>query len=130
MATRTSKLTKDTPNGMVGGVCAGLADYFDIDPLLVRAIFIAGSVVSGFTVVLYLVLWIALDDTPPPPPSAEDRIVDAGSVIDTGSVTDPVAPLEQPPVADPIETQTESETRTETETQAEIQIEGEGVTRP
>lgn len=51
---------------MLGGVCAGLADYFDVDPVLVRAVFVAGALMSGFSVALYLVLWIALDDVDPP----------------------------------------------------------------
>lgn len=55
-------LSRATGTGMVGGVCAGLADYFDVDPVLVRAVFVAGAFMSGFSLVLYLVLWIALDD--------------------------------------------------------------------
>jgi len=55
-------LTRTTGTGMVGGVCAGLADYFDVDPILVRAVFVAGAFMSGFSLVLYLVLWVALDD--------------------------------------------------------------------
>ena len=32
---------------MIAGVCAGIADYFDIDPTLVRLLFVLGFFVSG-----------------------------------------------------------------------------------
>lgn len=38
------------------GVCGGLADYFDADPTLVRAIFAAGSLLGGASVFIYLAL--------------------------------------------------------------------------
>jgi phage shock protein C len=31
---------------MLGGVCAGLADYFGLDPTLVRIVYVVGSIVS------------------------------------------------------------------------------------
>ena len=37
------------------GVCGGLGDYFDIDPVLIRIIFILLSFVNGFGILLYLV---------------------------------------------------------------------------
>lgn len=40
------KLTR-SQNKMLGGVCAGLAEYFDIDPTLVRVIYAACSVFSA-----------------------------------------------------------------------------------
>ena len=60
---RTS-LMKNRRDGMVAGVCAGLGDYFDVDTTLVRAVFVAAAVMSGFGIVLYVVLWVLLDDAP------------------------------------------------------------------
>lgn len=44
--------------GKLGGVCAGLAEYFDIDVTLVRALFAVGSFFSGVLpgLILYLIL--------------------------------------------------------------------------
>lgn len=44
--------------GKFGGVCAGLAEYFDIDVTLVRALFAVGSFFSGVVpgLILYLIL--------------------------------------------------------------------------
>lgn len=87
MTPRTGTLTKDADNAMAGGVCAGLAAYFDIDPVLVRATFVAGTVLSGFSVVLYAVLWLALDDAAEPAlveaaGSGQVEAAPAGPVID------------------------------------------------
>lgn len=42
----------------IGGVCGGLAEYFDIDPLIVRIVFFALILSCGAGPVIYLLLWI------------------------------------------------------------------------
>ncbi|MCX5665886.1 MAG: PspC domain-containing protein [Candidatus Omnitrophica bacterium] len=42
----------------IGGVCGGLAEYFNIDSTFVRLLFILGGLLGGFTVIAYLALWI------------------------------------------------------------------------
>jgi len=49
----------DRRNGKVFGVCSGIANYFGIDPLVVRAIFAIGTIV-GFGSFLLIYLAIAL----------------------------------------------------------------------
>ena len=57
MATNEKKLRRLPEQGQIAGVCAGLADYFDIDVTLVRLIFIVLAIVTGGGMVLaYLVL--------------------------------------------------------------------------
>jgi len=41
----------------IGGVCGGLAEYFNIDSTFVRLLFILGGLLGGFTVLVYLALW-------------------------------------------------------------------------
>jgi phage shock protein C len=49
------------PKGAVlGGVCAGLADYFRLDPTLVRVVFLLVIVLTGFGALVYLALWFIL----------------------------------------------------------------------
>src|SRR5437763_16194347 len=44
---------------MLGGVCGGLGEYFDVDPVLMRLVFVAGTVLrGGLGIPAYLVLWI------------------------------------------------------------------------
>lgn len=57
--TGSKKLYRDESNKVLGGVCSGIAAYFNIDPVIVRILF----VLFGFTfigILLYLVLWIAV----------------------------------------------------------------------
>ena len=54
------KLMRSTQNKMVAGVCAGFARYLNVDPTLVRAIYVAMVLLAGFGVLLYLVLWIIM----------------------------------------------------------------------
>ncbi len=42
----------------IGGVCGGLAEYFNIDSTFVRLLFILGGLLGGFTVIAYLALWL------------------------------------------------------------------------
>ena len=47
---------------MLGGVAAGLADYFDVDPVLVRIGFVVLAFVGGLAVPLYLAGWALIPD--------------------------------------------------------------------
>jgi len=55
---------------MVGGVCAGLGRYLDLDPTLIRALFIGSLAVGGFGPATYVALWILLgSETSVPSPT-------------------------------------------------------------
>jgi phage shock protein C len=58
------KLRRSTSQRMIAGVCGGLAEYFNIDPVIVRIgfalLFLLGS--GGFWV--YLLLWIIVPEGP------------------------------------------------------------------
>jgi phage shock protein PspC (stress-responsive transcriptional regulator) len=58
------RLFRSTTDKKIGGVCGGLAEYFDIDPLLVRLLFIILVIVAGGGVLLYLILWIITPEKP------------------------------------------------------------------
>ena len=48
-------------DSMIGGVCAGIADYFEVDPTLIRLAWILMTVLSvGMGVLGYLVCWIVI----------------------------------------------------------------------
>ncbi len=47
---------------MLGGVAVGLADYFDVDPVLVRVGFVVLAFVGGLAVPLYLAGWALIPD--------------------------------------------------------------------
>ena len=45
---------------MIGGVCGGLGEFFELDPILFRAAFLVLAFVGGAGIVLYLVLWLLI----------------------------------------------------------------------
>lgn len=51
------RLFRDTDNEMIGGICAGIANYTNVDIVIIRAIFV-GFFFMGFGFPLYIVLWI------------------------------------------------------------------------
>jgi len=44
----------------IGGVCAGLGDYFGIDTTLIRIIWLVAVLCYGTGLLLYIILWIAV----------------------------------------------------------------------
>ncbi len=53
---------RDRADGKVAGVCAGIADYLEIDPLLVRAVFVIGTLAGfGSFLLIYLAIWLLAD---------------------------------------------------------------------
>lgn len=46
------------------GVCSGLANYFDIDPTVVRVIFAIAAICFGTGILLYIVLALVMPDGP------------------------------------------------------------------
>jgi len=44
------------------GVCSGLANYLDIDPTIMRVIFLAAFLFFGTGALLYIILWIVMPD--------------------------------------------------------------------
>ena len=45
---------------MIGGVCAGLAEYLDIDPTIVRIVWVLMVLFAGFGILLYVILWLMM----------------------------------------------------------------------
>lgn len=59
------KLYRNRRKGMVGGVCAGLADYFEVDRVLVRILFIVALFMTlQVALIAYVVAYFALDNDP------------------------------------------------------------------
>ena len=63
------KLTRSNDDVMVAGVAAGLAEYLDIDPVLVRLLFVLLTVFGGNGILVYGILWLLM-----PQESVEEKI--------------------------------------------------------
>ncbi len=59
MNTQT-RLTRSATDKVIGGVCGGLGQYFGIDPVIVRLIFVALVFAGGMSILLYPILWLIM----------------------------------------------------------------------
>jgi phage shock protein PspC (stress-responsive transcriptional regulator) len=70
------RLYRSKEDAMIGGVAAGLADYFEVDVTLIRLIWLILVFVGGAGVLAYIIAWIVIPEGPtrtrPPIPGAED----------------------------------------------------------
>lgn len=68
------RLYRSRTDRMIGGVCGGLGEYLDIDPTLIRVIWVVVALM-GWGILAYLIMWVVVpeapgDVVPPPPPPA------------------------------------------------------------
>jgi phage shock protein C len=59
------RLARSSTDKKIAGVCGGLAEYFDLDPTLVRILWLVLIIFAGTGVLVYVILWIALPVAPP-----------------------------------------------------------------
>ena len=52
------KLYRSRNDSRIAGVCGGLGEYLDIDPTLVRLVFVLLALTGGHGVLLYIILWL------------------------------------------------------------------------
>jgi phage shock protein C len=69
------RLYRSTTQKMIGGVCGGLAEYFDVDVSLVRLIFVGIALVSLLLpmIVFYIIAWIVIPGRHAFPPGGADQ---------------------------------------------------------
>lgn len=63
----SKKLYKNSAKKKIAGVCQGIAEYFDMDPTIIRVIWVILFFFYGTGLGIYLILWILL-------PNKEDAI--------------------------------------------------------
>jgi phage shock protein PspC (stress-responsive transcriptional regulator) len=56
------RMYRDTDNRIIGGVCSGMGAYWDIDPVIIRILFIAFALAGGLGVLVYLILYIVIPE--------------------------------------------------------------------
>ena len=66
------KLQRDTQHKVIGGVCAGLANYFDVDATLLRLLLAFMILFAGSGFWLYIILWIVMPAGVGSQPTAEN----------------------------------------------------------
>ena len=64
----------DKDKGWIFGVCAGAAQYFNLDPALIRVgVIVTGLFLPKIVIAAYLVSWLLLDERKEKSPTKEDR---------------------------------------------------------
>jgi phage shock protein C len=58
------RLVRSTTDKKIAGVAAGLADYFDLDPTIIRIVWLLAFLCAGAGLLAYIILWIALPPGP------------------------------------------------------------------
>lgn len=74
---RTLRRSKN--DRFVAGVCGGLGEYFEIDPLIFRLIFVLLTIFAGSGIIIYIIFWILM------PEEGEKRAENLGDNIKEGA---------------------------------------------
>lgn len=54
------RLYRSITDRKIAGICGGLAEYFNIDPAIVRVVFLSLILLWGWGIILYLIFWICV----------------------------------------------------------------------
>ncbi|MBP5547557.1 MAG: PspC domain-containing protein [Bacteroidales bacterium] len=58
MDQEVKKLTRSRVDRKIAGVCGGLAEYLNVDPTVVRILFLIALICGSFGFWIYLIVWI------------------------------------------------------------------------
>jgi len=83
------RLYRDLENARIAGVCGGISNYFGIDVVIIRAIFLLGFLFAGFGFPIYIILWILL----PKATTSVDRLRMYGRPITAENIKEEVESL-------------------------------------
>ena len=76
--TESRRLFRDPDDHLVAGVCAGIANYFDFNPVWIRLLFAVAVAFAGTGFILYVILWIVV----PKAVTRADRMAMKGQKLD------------------------------------------------
>jgi phage shock protein C len=77
----TKRIYRNQKNKVIGGVCAGIADYFDIDVAWVRLGFVLSIFADGVGILAYLIAWIVF----PADERTLDQVAEAKAQVETSA---------------------------------------------
>lgn len=59
---QTKRLYRSKTNRMIAGVCGGLGEYFNVDPTLIRLLWLLLALCGGSGILIYLICWIIIPE--------------------------------------------------------------------
>jgi phage shock protein C len=72
-ATAVNRLRLSKSDRKIAGVCGGLGEFLDIDPVFFRAIFVVLAFIGGLGILLYIALWLVMPEASAVPAADRDR---------------------------------------------------------
>jgi len=58
----TKKLFRSTENRKLAGICGGIAEYFDVDPVIIRLAWVVFILAGGAGILAYILAWIIIPE--------------------------------------------------------------------
>ncbi|MEM5878793.1 MAG: PspC domain-containing protein [Candidatus Aenigmatarchaeota archaeon] len=62
MSKKVKRLYRSKNDKVLGGVCAGIGEYFNVDPVIVRLLWILLTFFWGTGLILYIIAWIIIPE--------------------------------------------------------------------
>jgi len=59
---KPKKLYRSQGDRVIAGICGGIGEYFNVDPTLIRLIWIFGSLIWGAGIIAYIIAWIIIPE--------------------------------------------------------------------
>ena len=75
------RIYRNKKEGKLGGVCSGIGDYLDIDPVIIRLIFVFSVFVWGAGILIYIILWAIIPTNPNPSNKATPAKIDRNNKL-------------------------------------------------
>ncbi|MCK5234052.1 MAG: PspC domain-containing protein [Candidatus Aenigmarchaeota archaeon] len=63
-APETRRLYRSGKDKILGGVCGGIAEYLNVDPVLIRLLWVGAILMGGSGLLLYIIAWIIIPPNP------------------------------------------------------------------
>ncbi len=64
MSQPVKRLYRSRSDQMIAGVCAGIAEYFNSDPSLIRILWLFFTLAGGSGIIAYIIAWIIIPEAP------------------------------------------------------------------
>lgn len=71
---KNKRLYRSEKDRMIGGVAGGIAEYFDVDSVVIRIIFVLVSIYGGSGVMIYMILWLIIPTESSNKSSTEENV--------------------------------------------------------
>ena len=69
------RLYRSRTDRMLGGVCGGIAKYFNVDPTLIRLLAAALILAGGAIIIAYIIAWIVIPEEPEGKTEEEEKVI-------------------------------------------------------